>query len=89
MSLEKQTTIDSIEVISNGCVLVRIKTSILENNQQISETHQRNVIDPGSDYSGEDARVQAICAAVHTPEVVAAYQAMLAANRPEPVNEAG
>jgi len=34
---------------------------------------------PGADYSGEDARVQAICAATHTAEVVAAYQAAIEA----------
>jgi hypothetical protein len=28
-------------------------------------------------YSAEDAEVQAVCAAVHTPEIVAAYQAHL------------
>ena len=27
------------------------------------------------DYSGESAEVQAICAAVHTEEVIAAYEA--------------
>ena len=30
-------------------------------------------------YSNEDAKVQAICAAVHTPEVVAAYKAAVEA----------
>ena len=30
---------------------------------------------PGADYSAEDAKVQAICAATHTPEVIAAYEA--------------
>ena len=40
----------------------------------ISGTYHRHVIAPGQDYSQEDARVQAICAAMHTPEVVAAYQ---------------
>ena len=29
----------------------------------------------------KNIRVQAICAATHTPEVVSAYQAMLEANR--------
>ena len=30
---------------------------------------------PGADYSAEDAKVQAICASIHTAEVVAAYAA--------------
>ena len=34
-----------------------------------------------ADYSNEDAKVQAICAAIHTPEVVAAYEAAQEASR--------
>jgi len=30
---------------------------------------------PGDDYSAEEAKVQAVCAAVHTPEVIEAYKA--------------
>ena len=78
MALEKITAVDLIEVIQNGSVQVRTKTAILEDGEQISGTFHRHVIAPGDDYSNEDARVQAICAAVHTPEVVAAYQASLA-----------
>lgn len=89
MALEKVITVDLIEVVENGCLQVRTKTAILEDGKQLSGTFHRHVIAPGDDYSNEDARVQAICAAVHTPEVLAAYQAMLAANRAELVNEAG
>ena len=48
----------------------------------ISGTFHRHVIAPGDDYSAEDDRVKAVCAAVHTPEVIAAYQAMLQAQKP-------
>jgi len=75
MALEKVIVVDRIEVIENGCVQVRTKTAIMEDGQQISGTYHRHVVAPGDDYSEEDARVQAICAATHTPEVVAAYQA--------------
>jgi hypothetical protein len=75
MSLEKVVVIDRIEVLESGVVQVRTRTSILENGVQISGTFHRSSINPGNDYSGEDARVQAICAATHTAEVVAAYQA--------------
>lgn len=75
MALTKETIIDRIEVIENGCVQVRTKTAILENGEQISGTYHRHVVAPGDDYSAENAKVQAICAAVHTPEVIAAYQA--------------
>ena len=88
MSLEKIIVVDKIEIVENGCVQVRTATKIMENGTEINRTLHRHVVAPGDDYSGEDAKVQAICAAVHTSEVVAAYQAMLVANRPEPVDEA-
>jgi hypothetical protein len=75
MTLEKISVVDRIEVIENGCVQVRVRHSIMEDGTMISGTYHRHVVAPGDDYSKEDARVQAICAATHTPEVVAAYQA--------------
>jgi hypothetical protein len=75
MNLEKVEIVDRIEVVENNSVQVRIKTAIMENGKQISANFHRHVVAPGADYSGEDARVQAICAATHTAEVIAAYQA--------------
>ncbi len=77
--LEKIKIVDRIEVIENGCVQVRTKTAIMEDGKQISGNFHRHVVVPGADYAGEDARVQAICAATHTAEVIAAYQAAIAA----------
>lgn len=79
MALEKIVVVDRIEVIENGCVQVRTKTAIMEDGKQISGTYHRHVVVPGADVSGEDAKVQAIAAAVHTAEVVAAYEAAQAA----------
>lgn len=73
--LEKKITVDLIEVVENGNVQVRTKTAILEDGQQISGTFHRHVVAPGECTDVEDPKVQAICAAVHTPEVVAVYQA--------------
>jgi hypothetical protein len=73
--LEKIEIVDRIEVIENGCVQIRTKTAIMEDGKQISGTYHRHVVVPGADYSGEDARVKAICAATHTADVVAAYKA--------------
>jgi hypothetical protein len=75
MTLEKQIIVDLIEVIENGSVQVRTKTAILEDGVEISSKFHRHVVVPGADYSAEDAKVKAICAAVHTAEVIAAYQA--------------
>lgn len=79
MSLEKVEIVDRIEVLENGCVQVRTKTAIMEDGKQISGIFHRHVVVPGADYSSEDARVQAICAAIHTPEVIEAYKAAAAA----------
>lgn len=79
MALEKIAVVDRIEVLENGCVQIRTRTSILEDGVQISGSYHRHVVAPGDDYSAEDARVQAICAATHIAEVVAAYQAAIAA----------
>jgi hypothetical protein len=75
MALEKVQIVDRIEVVENGSVQVRTKTAFMEDGKQISNTFHRHVIAPGDDYSAEDAKVQAICSAVQTAEVVAAYQA--------------
>jgi len=73
--LEKQTVVDQIEITENGAVQVRTCTRVMEDGKQISGTFHRHVVAPGDDYSAEDARVKAICAAVHTDEVIAAYKA--------------
>lgn len=77
--LEKIEIVDRIEVIESGVVQVRTKTSIMEDGKQISGTFHRHVVVPGADYSSEDDRVQAICAATHTADVIAAYKAAIAA----------
>jgi hypothetical protein len=77
--LEKVTSVDLIEIIENGCIQVRTKTAIKEDGVEISSKFHRHVVVPGADYRGEDARVQAICAATHTADVIAAYKAASAA----------
>jgi hypothetical protein len=75
MAITKEMIVDRIEVIENGSVQVRTKTAIMEDGKQISGTFHRHVVAPGDDYSKEDARVQAICAATHTQDVIDAYAA--------------
>ena len=79
MTIQKMKIVDQIEVVESGVVQVRTKTAIMEDGKQISGTYHRHVVCPGDDYSNEDARVQAICAAAHTDEVIAAYKAASAA----------
>jgi hypothetical protein len=75
MALEKIEVVDRIEAVENGSVQVRTKTAIMEDGVEISSKFHRHVVVPGDDYSAEDAKVQAICKALHTKDVVAAYKA--------------
>jgi hypothetical protein len=77
--LTKITTVDQITVTENGIILVRESTRIMEDGKQISNKFHRHVVVPGADVSGEDAKVQAIAASIHTADVVAAYAAAQAA----------
>jgi len=81
MALIKQTIIDRVEVVENGTVQVRQATIITDNGNQISRTFHRWCITPGEDYSAQEQQVQDICRVTHTPEVIAAYQAQVEANR--------
>jgi hypothetical protein len=78
MSLTKEITQDKIEIIGKyKAVQVRTCTKVLEDGVELSSGYHRHVIVAGQDYSNESAEVQAICAAVHTDAVIAAYNASL------------
>lgn len=78
MALEKITTEDKIEITGQfKHVQVRTKTAIVEDGVELSASYHRHVIAPTDDISGQSAQVQAVCSAVHTDEVKAAYQAHL------------
>ena len=73
--MEKVTFVDQIEVVANGAVQVRTRTDVVDDGSVIGSSLHRHVVNPGDDYSNEEARVQAICAATHTADVIAAYKA--------------
>ena len=75
MALEKVTVVDRIEAFEDGSVQVRTKTAIKEDGIEISSKFHRHVVAPGDDYSKEDNRVQAVCKALHTADVIAEYKA--------------
>jgi DNA-binding transcriptional LysR family regulator len=79
MSLTKTTVVDQITVTENGIVLYREATRIMEDGNQIGQTYHRSSLTPAQDLTGVPANVVAICNAAWTPEVVAAYQAQVAA----------
>jgi hypothetical protein len=51
----------------------------MEDGKQLSQTYHRSSLTPAQDLTGVPANVVAICNAAWTAEVVAAYQAALAA----------
>jgi len=73
--ITKETIIDKIEVLENGAVLIRQATRIIDDGVVLSSTYHRSSVAPGRDVSDQDPRVQAICNAVWTPEVIAAFEA--------------
>lgn len=81
MSLSKEINVDKIEIVENGTVQVRQATKIIEDGNELSKSYHRWTIAPGEDYSGQPDNVKAICAAAHTPAVIAAFQAQIEANR--------
>ena len=96
MALSKVTVVDKIEVLEIGNVQVRTATRVLEDGVELSSSFHRHVVEPqvrsgyekdvsagtwaATDVTGEDARVQAICTASWTAEVIAAYKATVIAN---------
>lgn len=79
MTLTKQSIVDKIEVVGPySHIQVRVCERVLEDGAVIAERYHRHVITPGADISAEDERVQAIAGAVHTPEVISAYEESLA-----------
>jgi DNA-binding transcriptional LysR family regulator len=81
MSLTKTTNIDQITVTENGIVLYREATRIMEDGKELSKAYHRSSLAPNADLTGVPANVVAICNAAWTPEVVAAYQAQVAAQQ--------
>ena len=76
--LTEETVQDKIEIVGDfKHVQVRTATVIKRDGTEISRSFSRHVVAPDADITGESAEVQAICNAVHTDEVKAAYAAHL------------
>jgi len=74
--LTESTEVDKIEVMGQFCILqVRTAAVIRRDGEEISRSFSRHIVVPGQSTSGEDAKVVAIANALHTPEVIAAFEA--------------
>ena len=75
MSLEKIIKVDQIEIVGDfKAVQVRTATIVTDDGVELSRSFHRHVVHCDADISGEDAEVQAVCNAVWTDEVKAAYE---------------
>ena len=83
MALTKEVITDKIEVLESGQVQVRTATRVLEDGNVLSSSFHRHVLAPGDDLTDQDPRVSAIATATWTPEVVTAYEAMIAEQEAE------
>jgi len=73
MSLTKQTVTDKVEIVGPySHIQVREAIQVLEDGVKISESYHRYVVSPGE--TSNDAKVAAVITAVHTPEVIEAYE---------------
>jgi len=74
MALNKIIEIDKVEVVGqHRAVQVRTATVVDEDGIELSRSFHRHVLHPDDDISGEDAEVQAVCNAVWTDAVKAAW----------------
>ena len=79
MALTEESFADKVEIVGDfSHVQVRVATVIKRDGEEISRSFHRHVVAPGDSYADEDAKVQAVCAAVHTQDVIDAYVAHLA-----------
>ena len=65
--------------MQNGLVKVSTATQITEDGVLVGQSVKQDIIAPGDDYSAQVVKVQAVCAAVHTADVIASYKAAIAA----------
>ena len=74
-------TVDQITVSENGIVLYREATRILKDGVEVSKNFHRSSLTPAQDLTGVPSNVVAICNTAWTDEVIAAYQAQVAAQQ--------
>ena len=87
MAIEKVVTYD-YETVGDYSIQVRRRDSYVEDGVALSWTFHRHVVHPNSDWSSESDEIKAICDALFTDEVQAAYLAEPdIINTPEKVEE--
>ena len=75
MAITKETQIGKIEVVGKyKSVQVRTDIVVMEDGTELSRKYHRHALMPDAVITGEHTEVQAVCNAVWTDEVKAAYE---------------
>ena len=75
MAITKETQIGKIEVVGQyKSVQVRTDTVVMEDGEELSRKYHRHTLTPDAVITDEHLEVQAVCNAVWTDEVKAAYE---------------
>jgi len=83
MALTESTEYDKIEIVTQyKNVQVRKATVIKKDGKELTRSFERYVLDPDADVSKEPAEVKAVCDAVWTDEIKAAWKTYLASQSP-------
>ena len=75
MGLTEKIEIDKIEIVQEWNIQVRQATTIERDGVFVSKTFHRWVLNPDSDISNQEQKVQDICNTAWTQEVKSAYEA--------------
>ncbi len=75
MAITKETQIGKIEVVGKyKSVQVRTDTVVIEDGEELSRKYHRHALMPDAVITDEHSEVQAVCNAIWTDEVKAAYE---------------
>ena len=69
--------IDTIELVENGLVQVRLIGPVIKNGEVIGQKCHRSTFYPGQDVTDQLEAVQAFCLEAWTPEVISLYETSL------------
>tara|TARA_Y100000004_G_scaffold172996_1_gene210403 strand:- start:56 stop:280 length:225 start_codon:yes stop_codon:yes gene_type:complete len=62
------------EILPNQVIQIRTTTVVEEDGVELGRSHQRHVVHPGDDVSGEAQEVQDIAGVLWTADVISAFQ---------------
>jgi len=78
IGIEEIVTTDRV-IDEDGKIAVRRITRIFDEGVEVSKKYHRSWIMPGQDPTGTDVISKAVADKIHTPEVIAVYEAKIAA----------